>query len=258
MAVGELYDGRSRVPSVVDNRGCRRLTFRVPDHAPKAGDVAAFLKSFKRALDGRGPAVKGATTDGSSLCPGRLALVFAGVPHQACSSHVIRALTEPVLHALARVRRAMRSALPPMPKGRPSGAKAEARLRRRAARARARVADLFEHRHAFVTHHLTPARRRTPRWITRGPTPGKALVFLADKLLPSTPNAVERGDRRPRKMQKTVYRVRTQRNLERRMALDLLREMHAVGRERARQALHRGRSPDRFKAERQSQSVTKP
>ena len=38
----------------------------------------------------------------------------------------------------------------------------------------------------------------------------KALTFLDDKLLPATSNAVERGNRRVRKMQKTVYRVRTQ------------------------------------------------
>ena len=38
----------------------------------------------------------------------------------------------------------------------------------------------------------------------------KALTFLDDSLLGSTSNAVERGNRRHRKMQKTVYRVRTQ------------------------------------------------
>src|SRR3954453_214038 len=37
----------------------------------------------------------------------------------------------------------------------------------------------------------------------------KALVFLDEKLLGATSNAVERGNRRYRKMQKTVYRVRT-------------------------------------------------
>jgi len=37
----------------------------------------------------------------------------------------------------------------------------------------------------------------------------KALTYLDDRLLPSTSNAVERGNRRFRKMQKTVYRVRT-------------------------------------------------
>ena len=41
------------------------------------------------------------------------------------------------------------------------------------------------------------------------PTLEKALTFLDDKLLPSTSNAVERGNRRYRKRQKSVYRVRT-------------------------------------------------
>ena len=55
----------------------------------------------------------------------------------------------------------------------------------------------------------------------------KALVFLDEKLLGATSNAVERGNRRYRKMQKTVYRVRTQRTIEGRLALDLLRERQA-------------------------------
>ena len=37
----------------------------------------------------------------------------------------------------------------------------------------------------------------------------KALTFLDDKLLPATSNAVERGNRRHRQMQKSVYRVRS-------------------------------------------------
>src|SRR5439155_8194833 len=74
----------------------------------------------------------------------------------------------------------------------------------------------------------------------------KALTFLDDKLLPATSNAVERGNRRHRKMQKAVYRVRTQQSLQRRMALDLLREMQAAGRSRATRALHRARTPQRF------------
>ena len=40
-------------------------------------------------------------------------------------------------------------------------------------------------------------------------------------------NAVERGNRRYRKMQKTVYRVRTQRAIEGRLPLDRPREQHA-------------------------------
>ncbi len=56
------------------------------------------------------------------------------------------------------------------------------------------------------------------------PNPEKALTFLDDKLLPITSNAVERGNRRHRKMQKSVYRVRHTPQLRARIALDMLRE----------------------------------
>ena len=65
---------------------------------------------------------------------------------------------------------------------------------------------------------LTKLRRRLSRFKQLGetlkklfsPTLEKALTFLDDKLLPSTSNAVERGNRRYRKMQKSIYSVRTQ------------------------------------------------
>ena len=70
----------------------------------------------------------------------------------------------------------------------------------------------------------------------------KALVFLDERLLGATSNAVERGNRRYRKMQKTVYRVRTQRAIEGRLALDLLREQHAQGRAQTTKILHKARA----------------
>jgi hypothetical protein len=70
----------------------------------------------------------------------------------------------------------------------------------------------------------------------------KALVFLDEKLLGATSNAVERGNRRYRKMQKTVYRVRTQGAIEVRLALDLLRERQARGRAETTQTLHKARA----------------
>jgi len=45
----------------------------------------------------------------------------------------------------------------------------------------------------------------------------KALTFLDDSLLPSTSNAVERANRRHRKMQKSIYRVRTLENISQRI-----------------------------------------
>ena len=62
------------------------------------------------------------------------------------------------------------------------------------------------------------------------PTLEKSLEFLDDKLLPSTSNAVERGNRRHRKMQKTVYRVRTHRHIENRIALDMFRDLRLTDR----------------------------
>ena len=70
----------------------------------------------------------------------------------------------------------------------------------------------------------------------------KALVFLDEKLLGATSNAVERGNRRYRKMQKTVYRVRTRRTIEGRLALDLLRERQAGDRAKTTKTLHKARA----------------
>jgi hypothetical protein len=70
----------------------------------------------------------------------------------------------------------------------------------------------------------------------------KALVFLDEKLMGATSNAVERGNRRYRKMQKTVYRVRTRRAIEGRLALDLLRERQAQSRAKTTKTLHKARA----------------
>lgn len=69
----------------------------------------------------------------------------------------------------------------------------------------------------------------------------KALTFLDESLLPPTSNAVERGNRRFRKMQKTIYCVRTKEHLEQRIALDMQREANAVGRQQTIFSLHQSR-----------------
>jgi hypothetical protein len=76
----------------------------------------------------------------------------------------------------------------------------------------------------------------------RSPHLDKALTVLDDKLLPSTSNAVERGTRRHRKRQKTVYRVRTQEHLHNRIALDMLRDLPKDGRTDTLNTLHRERT----------------
>jgi hypothetical protein len=97
---------------------------------------------------------------------------------------------------------------------------------------------------------LARLRRRVRRFKRIGktlqklfsPNLEKALTFLDDNLLPSTSNAVERGNRRHRKMQKAVYRVRTQRHISRRIALDMQREEHAAQRNMTTKSLHTARS----------------
>ena len=76
----------------------------------------------------------------------------------------------------------------------------------------------------------------------QSPNLDKALTFLDDKLLPSTSNAVERGNRRHRKMQKTVYRVRTQEHIHNRIALDMLRDLQKDGRTKTIKVLHKERA----------------
>jgi hypothetical protein len=97
---------------------------------------------------------------------------------------------------------------------------------------------------------LATLRRRVQRFKALGdtlkklfsPSLEKALTFLDDTLLPSTSNAVERGNRRYRKMQKSVYRVRTQEQISTRLALDMWREAQAEGRQQTLASLHRARA----------------
>lgn len=97
---------------------------------------------------------------------------------------------------------------------------------------------------------LARLRRRVRRYRGLGksldklhsPNLEKALTFLDDELMPATSNAVERGNRRHRKMQKAVYRVRTRGTLMGRMALDLERDQQGEGRADTITCLHKGRA----------------
>jgi hypothetical protein len=113
------------------------------------------------------------------------------------------------------------------------------------------VYRLFDRRCRTETalEKLAKLRRRVRRFKKVGrtlqklfsPNLEKALTFLDDKRLPSTSNAVERGYRRHRKMQKTVYRVRTQSNISSRIAMDMQREERATQRDKTTHTLHASR-----------------
>ena len=114
------------------------------------------------------------------------------------------------------------------------------------------VYGLFDRRCRTETalRKLAQLRRRVRRFKTLGqtlkklftPNIEKALTFLDDSQLPSTSNAVERGYRRHRKMQKSVYRVRTQEHISQRIAIDMQREEQAYGRLQTIQILHNVRN----------------
>jgi hypothetical protein len=295
LAADELYDGPFCVLSAVDAPHQHRLLYEVLDHDPDHDDIRCFLGRLKQAITARGGTVLGITTDGAPLYPEPLAEIFPGVPHQVCEFHILKELTQVVLRVAARLRKQLTAQAPKLPRGRTPNTAEARRDRRRAKAIKARVAELFEHRHLFVQHRLTAAERARVRRLSRGerrlqalrvimdevyrlfdrrcrtetaleklarlrqrlrryrslgksldklysPNLEKALTFLDDKLLPATSNAVERGNRRQRKMQKTVYRVRTQASLVGRLALDLQRERQAGGRQVTTKSLHRARA----------------
>lgn len=70
----------------------------------------------------------------------------------------------------------------------------------------------------------------------------KALIFLDDSLLPSTSNAVERANRRHRKMQKSIYCVRTKDHVSQRIAMDIQRDCYGQDQNKTIETLHCNRS----------------
>ena len=263
VAADELSEGPYCVLSAVDNRQYKRILYEVLDHDPNHDDIEAFLRRLQTALAKRNLALKGITTDGSVLYPEPIRPVFGAVPHQLCTFHVIKELTQGVLKAVAKERDRLAKSTPKLKRGRPSSTdKAARRMARTNKAIQRKISDLFQDRFLFVKRRLTRSERHRCLHITRGlpqwrtlreimdhiyalfdrrchtqtalgklkklrqwvnrctwigatlkkvfsPTLEKALTFLDDKLLPATSNAVERGNRRHRKMQKSVYRIRS-------------------------------------------------
>ncbi len=293
IAADELYDGPFCVLSIVDNCNFKRLIYEVLDHDPTHEDIIRFFRRFDQELKKRDLKLWGVTTDGSPLYPEPLAAIFAGVPHQVCEFHVLKEINKEILKAVTAVRRELKKNLPKLKRGRPSSPAARKAVRQKK-KLQDKIAELFERRHLFVKHSLTPKEERIFLRITRGlphlrnlrsimdqvyrlfdrrcrtetaleklaklrrricrfktlgqtlkklftPNIEKALTFLDDSLLPSTSNAVERGYRRHRKMQKSIYSVRTQEHISQRIAIDMQRDEQAQGRLQTITMLHNKR-----------------
>jgi hypothetical protein len=114
------------------------------------------------------------------------------------------------------------------------------------------VYRLFDRRCRAATalSRLAKLRSRVRRFKASGraleklfsPNLEKALTFLDDKLLPGTSNAVERGNRRYRKAQRSIYSVRTAAHIRQRIALDMNREQRSTDRSRTTKVLHQSRA----------------
>jgi hypothetical protein len=180
LAIDELYQSPFCVISIVDNRRYNRLAFRVLDHKPTEGDVRALLAEFKGRLDQRGLVVRGITTDGSPLYPKVLKQLWPGVPHQSCRFHILMEITKAVLRAVARLRKGLKATLPKFKRGHPT--REEQQLARRFKRRKRRVAELFEHRHLFVKHHLSAAEKKVLKRLLRGQRQLRALREIMDEV----------------------------------------------------------------------------
>jgi hypothetical protein len=116
---------------------------------------------------------------------------------------------------------------------------------------------LFDRRCRMATalEKLAKLRRRIRRFVTLrdtlkklwSPNLEKALTFLDDSLLPATSNAVERANRRHRKMQKSIYRVRTRDHISQRIAVDMQRDVYSVGLKKTISTLHWSRNGEKRK-----------
>ncbi len=119
------------------------------------------------------------------------------------------------------------------------------------------VYRLFDRRCRMDTalEKLAQLRRRIKRFSTlkdtlkklSSPNLEKALTFLDDSLLPATSNAVERANRRHRKMQKNIYRVRTRDHISQRIAIDMQRDVYINGLKMTISTLHWSRNGEKRK-----------
>ncbi len=120
------------------------------------------------------------------------------------------------------------------------------------------VYRLFDRRCRMDTalEKLAQLRRRIKRFTKlkdtlrklSSPNLEKALTFLDDSLLPATSNAVERANRRHRKMQKSVYRVRTRDHISQRIAVDMQRDIYIDNLKKTINTLHWSRNGEKRKA----------
>ncbi len=270
VAADELSEGPYGVLSAVDNRQYKRMLSEVLDHDPRHEDIEAFCRRLQQALEERNLALQGTFHVIKELTQGVLKAVAKERERLATSKpkvkrgrpsskdkdarRLVRKSTsvqqkisalfpERFLFVTRRLTPSERKRLMSITRGLPHLRKLREIMED--------IYALFDRR--CHTQTALGKLKKLRQWVSRftwigetlkkvfSPSLAKALTFLDDKLLPATSNAVERGNRRHRKMQKSVYRVRSKVCLEGRIALDMIRESRAAGRDRTTQALHKAR-----------------
>ena len=168
-AVDERSEGPSCVLSAVENRQDKRVLYEVLDHDATHTDLEAFLGRVKTALEERGVARKGLTTDGSALSPEPIRIVFGDVPHQRCPCHMSKDLTKGVLKAVATERERWARSTPTLPRDRPSSKEQAARRRARTSQSlRQKIRAVFQERSLLVKRRVKASERQRRMSITRG------------------------------------------------------------------------------------------
>ena len=126
---------------------------------------------------------KGITTDGSALSPAPIRQVFGEVPHQLCTFHVLKELTQGVLTAVAKERERLAKSNPPLGRGRPSSQdKTVRRLAWKSKASQQKISDVFRERFLFVKRRLTQAERKRFLHLTRGWSPLRKLREIMDHI----------------------------------------------------------------------------
>ena len=155
--------------SVVDNRCDKRILYEVLDHDPTHDDIIPFFERLKTALSDRELTLQGITTDGSPLYPEPIHTVFGEIPHQICTFHVLKELTQGVLRAVAAERSRLTKTKPKLKRGRPASKDKAARcLVRKSKTIQEKISGLFQGRFLFVKRRLKASERKQFVHITRG------------------------------------------------------------------------------------------
>ena len=166
-AVEAWDDGPCGVRSAVANRRDKRLLYEGVDHNPRPEDRRALLRRLPAALEARDVTRFGVTPDGSPLYPEPLREVFGAVPPHLGELHVLTAVVQALLTAVASARKSLAAQQPQLPKGRPRTRVAQAAARKQKRLAQPGAA-LFTPRPLFVQPPLSQSARKRFWRLTRG------------------------------------------------------------------------------------------